>query len=407
MTKIRKRKARKDGAVRRPDGILVVPQADGTSHYRITCDAGRDPVTGRRKQVTRTYKLLREAKAEQARIGHQVRTGEYVARWDGTVNELCDDYLASALFEREANTAASYTDAFLPVRERLGHRKAQSVTRQDVEQLRDWMLTAGRRRGGPAGTGLGARSVRHTLGRLKAAFEQACDDGRCYRNPCRGVALPRQVRAGRATWSEEEARRFLEAAAGDRLHAAWRLSLYGARRGEVLGLRWEDIDLDAGTLRIGRARVLVGSTVIVKAPKSERGYRVLPLDPVLVAALRELHRRQAAERLAAGEAYQPSGYVVADELGVPVYPDGFTDEFHRLADLAGCPRIRLHDSRHTANSLMAAAGIPAHIRAAWCGHTTAINVTTYTHVRAEDLTQARDALARIYDLGAVAEKARV
>ena len=390
------RKPRKDGAVRRPDGILVIPQKDGTSHYRFTCDIGRDPDTGKRQQVTRTYPLLREAKAELARIGHQARTGEYVRPWNGTVNELADDYLRSATFEREANTVASYRDAFLPVRERLGHRRAQSVTRQDVEELRDWMLASGRRRGGLPGTGLSARSVRLTLGRLKAAFEQACDDGKCYRNPCRGVALPSGARAGRATWSEEEARRFLDTAAGDRLHAAWRMTLYGLRRGEVLGLRWDDVDLAAGTLRIGRARVLVGSKVITKTPKSERGYRVLPLDDVLVAALRALHKQQAAERLAAGQAYQPSGYVVADELGRPVYPDGYSDEFHRLADAAGLPRIRLHDGRHSTNSLLAAAGVPDHIRAAWCGHTVAVNVATYTHARPEDLVQARDALSRIY-----------
>src|SRR5271166_937088 len=163
------------------------------------------------------------------------------------------------------------------------------------------------------------------------------------------------------------------------------MTLYGARRGEVLGLTWPDIDLAAKTLRIGRARVLVGSKVIVKTPKSERGFRILPLDDVLVAALRALHTRQLEERLEAGPAYEPSGYVVVDELGVPVYPDGFSDEFHRLAALAGCPRIRLHDGRHTTNSLMAAAGVPDHIRAAWCGHTVAVNVATYTHARPEDL----------------------
>jgi integrase len=76
-----------------------------------------------------------------------------------------------------------------------------------------------------------------------------------------------------------------------------------------------------------------------------------------------LHKRQAAEKLEAGPAYEAPGYVVADELGAPIHPERFTDEFHRLAALAGVPRIRLHDGRHTTNSLMAAAGIPDHIRA--------------------------------------------
>jgi len=74
-----------------------------------------------------------------------------------------------------------------------------------------------------------------------------------------------------------------------------------------------------------------------------------------------------SERLAAGEAYSASGYVVCDELGAAVNPEWYSDEFHRVRERAGVRRIRLHDGRHTVNSLMAAAGVPPHIRAAWCG----------------------------------------
>src|SRR5438105_15959716 len=98
----KEQKERKDGAVRRKDGILEVPQKDGAKHYRITVDIGRDPDTKKRQQITRTFKLLREAKAERDRIGHQTKTGEYMRPWDGTVNELLDAYLRSATFEREA-----------------------------------------------------------------------------------------------------------------------------------------------------------------------------------------------------------------------------------------------------------------------------------------------------------------
>ena len=105
------------------------------------------------------------------------------------------------------------------------------------------MLTSGRRRGGKPGTGLGARSVRLTLGRLKAAFEMAVDEGKLVRNVVKLVTPPEYTPGERETWSRSQVRRFLRTAANDRLHAAWRLSLYGLRRGEVLGLRWSDIDL--------------------------------------------------------------------------------------------------------------------------------------------------------------------
>src|SRR5216683_4067677 len=104
--------------------------------------------------------------------------------------------------------------------------------------------------------------------------------------------------------SQAEVRAFLRAAADDRLHAAWRLSLYGLRRGEVLGLRWSDIDLKAKTLTVNQARVLVEYRVRIEEPKSRNGKRTLPLDGELVAALTLLHKLQMEESAAAGAAYQ-------------------------------------------------------------------------------------------------------
>jgi integrase len=372
-------------------------QRAGGPRWRFTLNLGRDPVTGNRRQRVFTYDTEGQARRELARLAGQVVEGRFTDRTATTVSEALDAYLRVACFERAAATRVSYAGALLPVRDRLGPRKLQSITRADIEDLRDWMTEAGRRRGGTPGTGLGARSVALTLGRLKAALELACQEGLLARNPAEYVRPPRQVRREGTTWSEAELRAFLAGAGADRLAACWRLSLYGMRRGEVAGLRWDAVDLDASppTVRIGLARVLVYGKVVVKAPKSERGYRTLPADGELVAALRALRTRQAAERLAAGPAYEASGYVAVDELGAPVHPEWLTDEFGRIAARAGLPRIRLHDARHSMNSLLAAAGVPDHIRAAWCGHTVAVNVSTYTHARPEDLAVAARALAGI------------
>lgn len=184
----------------------------------------------------------------------------------------------------------------------------------------------------------------------------------------------------------------------DRLHAAWRLTLYGLRRGEVCGLCWEDIDLGAATVTVTITRPVVDGKPIVKAPESERGGRTLPLERADATALQALQKRQAAERLEAGEAYAASGYMVCDELGAAVNPEWYSDEFHRLREHAGLLRIRLHDSRRTANSLMASAGVPDHIRASWCGHTTVVNVATYTHARPEDYAVALGVLSKIQNV---------
>jgi len=133
--------------------------------------------------------------------------------------------------------------------------------------------------------------VRLTLGRLSAALEQACDDGKLARNPARRVKLPAEAKAERPQWTEDQVRRML--ATEDRLAACWRLALYGLRRGEICGLRWADVDLDAATLTVAQTRVVVGQ-VVTTGPKSRASSRTLPMDAATVGELRALKACQAA-----------------------------------------------------------------------------------------------------------------
>ena len=372
---------------------------DGGTVYRAySVPAGKWP-NGRRRQRTISGRTKKEVEAEVARITGARASGTYVHPWNGDVSEMIDAYLKSATFERAANTALSYSKALLPVRERLGIRKARSVTRQDIEDLRDWMLTEGRRRGGKPGTGLGARSVRLTIGRLSAAFIHAIQDNRLSVNPCQYVRLPRVEQREDTTWSEDQLQRFLTAAAADRLAACWLLSALGLRRGELLGLRWTDIAVDAGTLTIARTRVLVNSKVIEKSPKSRRSWRVLPLFEPVTGALAALQAMQMGELDAAGTAYANTGYVAADELGEPLYPERYSDEFGRLCRETGLPKIRLHDTRGTMNGILERAGVAESLRAAWLGHTVAVNKTSYMP-KPKDLTPVSDTIGRLFTAAA-------
>jgi integrase len=222
-----------------------------------------------------------------------------------------------------------------------------------------------------------------------------------------------------------EVRKFLGKVRTDRLHAGWRLSLYGLRRGEVLGLRWDD-DVDFGSfgatcrkhterwcvdcygvgskylaasIHVQQARVLVEGRVQVLPPKSRNGFRKLPLDVTVAAALHALKVTQAAEKLVAGGAYTDSGYVVVDEIGEPVHPEWYSDEFGRLAKRAGVKRIVLHEGRHTTLSLMEKAGVPISVVSKWAGHyDTAFTYSTYVHASEEDLQTGTDALGKIYKI---------
>lgn len=394
------------------DPIKKITLKNGKTRYRFVADIGRDPQTGKRKQVTLTFDRLKDARVELGKIRHQVAAGTYIAPAKTTLNELMDMWLTTATRDVEEATRANYGTALRPIREFMGERRIQTLTESDVEALVDWMLTSGRKRGGKAGTGVGARSVRLTLGRLRAALSLAVRRQLVVRNVAADVTIPREARkaaaakkAERKPWEEPEVRGFVAGIKADRLYAVMLLSLLGLRPAEVCGLRWEDVDLKAGTVTIGNTRTIVyikeekrGSrkAIVEKDAKSESGNRTLPLPAPVAAALKAFHKTQAAERLAAGEAHQGSGYVLVDELGRPMDTAMLRRRAYKLMDTSGVRRTRLYDARHACLSWMANNGVPDVVVSAWAGHSDlGFTKRHYIHSDPQSLKAGSDKLAEL------------
>ncbi|TVT48108.1 tyrosine-type recombinase/integrase [Amycolatopsis rhizosphaerae] len=374
---------------------------DGTVRYRFVIDISRDPKSDKRRQLTKTYDTKKEARAEYAKIKHQTDEGTFVAPDKLTVSDWLDTWLKSATIDVEKATAANYADALLPVRERLGDRRLQQLDEEDIDSLVSWMLTSGRKRGGKVGTGLSARSVQLTLGRLRSALNVAVRRKLVARNVAQYTQIPREARrkaaeakAKRVPWSADEVKTFVAATREHRLQAPMLLSLLGMRPAEVCGLRWSaDVDLVAKTIRVENTRTLVEGEVEEKGPKSEKGKRTLPLPSPVVAALKSLKARQAQEKLVAGSVYLDSGYVLVDEQGAPWKTDKLRRETYKLMAAARVRKVRPYDARHSCLTYLATSGVPDVIVSAWAGHADlSFTKRVYIHPNAEHLKEAADQL---------------
>jgi integrase len=162
------------------------------------------------------------------------------------------------------------------------------------------------------------------------------------------------------------------------------LATTGMRRGEVLGARWQDVDLDEAWLAVRQTLIAVGYEVQVSEPKTERSRRRIGLDAATVTALRAHRARQLQERLAWGEAWTDSGLVFTKEDGTPLHPHSLSQFFEKRARAAGLPPIRLHDLRHSYATAALGAGVPTRVLSERLGHSsTALTTDTYQHVVAE------------------------
>jgi integrase len=218
---------------------------------------------------------------------------------------------------------------------------------------------------------------------VRAALADALRDEYVTRNVALSARVPRPpaIRTPEPqSWTAEQLQAFLRAAAGHRLFPAfWTLAMTGMRRSELLGLRWTDIDLDAGTLSINRGLVAVGYDLHESRGKTRNSRRRIDLDPTTVRVLSAWRSWQRIEREAVGAS--PPDYLFTDAHGEQVHPHAISQTFERIALRAEVPLIRLHDLRHTHATLLIKAGVPVKVVSERLGHArAAFTIETYQHV---------------------------
>lgn len=365
--------------------------------YQLTVDAGTDPITGKRHQVRRRYsteKLAREALAE---IAQQAATDAFVPRRAVTVEQLCADWLAS-LHNARATTINAYRYSLAPLRERHGGIPAQQLTRPDLDRLlidlRDGGTTTAK---GHPRKAWSARSLNKAVDAWRAVLDYGVERRELPRNVAAAMRKVERKHQEMKTYTPDEIRRVLRAADKDRNGHLWHLALSGLRRAEIAGLRWSDVDLDAGTISIERNRVQAGAgNVVENAPKTLSSRRTLPLDDGLASVLRRASARYAQERLSLGADHRDSGYVAVNEIGEPYTPDTLTRMWLALAKRAGVRPIRLHDARHSCGTALHLRGVPLAVIAKWLGHADAsVTARIYAHSQDDALKAAAQSLGAV------------
>ncbi len=366
--------------------------------YSVVLDVGRDPQTGKRRQKWHSgYRTKREAEAALAEMVGNVNRGTYVEKTRQTLGEFVGDWLTAIEPTVRPATHYSYSrNLRLHVLPYLGSAPLVAVDAGALNGLYARLLAEGRK--DSEGGGLSPRSVRYVHTILHRVLKDAVKWGRLARNPADAADPPRATSSSSpdmVIWTAEELRVFLNGTREDRLHAAWLLlATTGMRRGEALGLRWSDLDLDGGRTAIRQTVIAIKHEVAFGTPKTAKGRRTVTLDAVTVAALREHRKRQAAERLQIGAGWRDLDLVFCRVDGTPLHPERFSRSFTDRARQLGLARIRLHDLRHGWATMALAAGVHPKVVQERLGHANiSITLDTYSHVTASLHGEAAEKVA--------------
>ncbi len=363
----------------------VFEQANGTWRGKVTVgydDAGKQ----RFKWVS--GKTQAETLTKIAEIKQQLTAGTF-SESKLTVAQYLERWLSDKERDVKPSTFEEYEicieRCIIP---RVGRVRLDKLTPMQVQTLIGEIRDA---------SGAARASKCRTL--LYGAYKQAVRWQLVMRNPVEATDPVPETPREMTLWEPEQAARFLDAAREHRLYAFFYLSMStGLRRGELLGLRW--VDVEGNLLHVKQAFVKVGNQLVLSTPKTRKGFRTVALSPDVLEVLFLHRQRQEAERAVFGGVWQHPELVFTSEVGTPLNPSNLKRVRYALMDKADVPRVRLHDLRHLHASLAIRGGMDAKVLADRLGHARAsFTLDRYTHLfesqRAKSAVSLLDFLPKV------------
>ena len=356
--------------------------------WSIVLYTGRDPQIGKKQYKWHSVKgTKKQAERDLALLINHLETGNYIKPTKMTIGLFLDQWLrdyahtntAPRTFERYAEIVKMH---LIP---NLGRIPLTQLKPEHLQSYYAQELTSGRlnRKGG-----LSAQTVTHHHRILKEALTHAVKWGILTRNVSDAVDPPKPSRKEMATLQAEDIPQLLAEAQKMEVRSTipYRTIFYtalhtGMRRGELLALRWSDVDLELMTISVNRSlQVLNDGTKIIREPKTPKARRLIAMTPSLTLQLRQHQESQFALRLLNNKLVKNHDLIFADIDGNPINPDTITSTFAKVAKRLGI-KLRLHDLRHTHATLMLKSGVHPKIVSERLGHATvAFTLDTYTHV---------------------------
>ena len=369
-----KRRANGEGNLRK--------RKDGRWEGRYT--AGRDPETGKAIYKNVLGKTQAEAKAklkqaiEEAKGLDAAKVGRYtVCQW----MEIWFEHYAKVKVRPSSHqTYRGYIDNH--IKPSIGKIPLEKLTSLELQKFYKKLLEKGRvdrLESRHQSKGLSAKTVRNIHQIISSAMQLAREQKLITANPAEDCALPRLEHREMQTLPVEQLQSFLREAKDSGVFELYYLELTtGLRRGELLGLKWEDIDLERGDLRVRRQIARINGEVVEAPLKTKNAYRTLPLAEDTIGVL-EAQRKKTGD----------SPWVFPSPTGGPISPDSVLRMLHRVLKRAGLPRVRFHDLRHTFATLALQNGVDVKTVSGMLGHFSAgFTLDTYAHVTTASQRQA-------------------